>query len=63
MRYKICESDNILELQEIVEGLIKVGYKPQGGISVAINPATEDFPTDVYWYTQAMVKENKLLRV
>jgi hypothetical protein len=53
MEYTLVENRNRDELIREVEGLIKQGWKPLGGIAVAIIAPM----LDIFMFCQAMIKE------
>lgn len=53
MEYKLVETRDREELIKVVEGLIKQGWKPLGGIAVAVIAPM----LDIFMFCQAMIKE------
>ena len=57
-KYKVVEGDDLNEFTEEIEGLIKNGWKLEGGVSIAKVPAEANSMIHVYYiyYAQAMTK-------
>ena len=51
MEYKILEAQSIKDLTGLVNDIIKLGWKPQGGIAVTKN----QFGNSVYVYYQVVI--------
>jgi len=56
MRYTIVESDNSIELEEQVMGLINEGWKPLGAPTICVNESDKYHYCRMY---QAMTLEEK----
>ena len=57
MNYRLLESTDPDDLSRQVEQLIQEGWKPQGGIALALG-AKPDSEADCYYYFQAMINSN-----
>lgn len=52
MDYQILQSDDVDELEEMVQSAFLDGWKCQGGVAVTYEGFNKT------WYYQAMIKEN-----
>lgn len=57
-KYKVIEGENLKEFTEEIEGLIKNGWKLEGGVSITRVPAEENSMIHTYYicYAQSMTK-------
>jgi hypothetical protein len=56
MEYKAIAASNVFALDEAVNKLIAQGWKPIGGVSIAM--VTDGKPSEKYLYAQAMIRQN-----
>lgn len=56
MQYKIIEVTEVFTLENEVDKAIKEGWKPQGGVSIAVLYPASAVGT-IMRYAQAMIKE------
>ena len=64
MKYKVVKVEDkyfesaIQRLERQIEDWSKMGWKPQGGISIALEPHSDYQVGTCYCFVQAMVKED-----
>jgi len=54
MEYQLIEENTCAEFEAVVNGRIKQGWEPLGGIDSGVNKTDDG---EVIWYAQAMVKK------